>query len=60
MSRLRVRDIRVLLTMDPRVMGMSKFDVILGMKWLTTYRVIIDCDRKKVTSYTFDGTCFMF
>ena len=42
----------ILLTMDLRVMDMSKFDVILGMDWLTTYRVVIDCDRRKVTAYT--------
>ena len=41
-----------LLTMDLRIMEMSKFDVILGMDWLTAYRVVIDCDRRRVTSYT--------
>ena len=51
---------RILLTMDLRVMDMSEFDVILGMDWLTAHRIIIDCDRKRVTSYKFDGTCFMF
>ena len=51
---------RILLIMDLRVMDMSEFDVILGMNWLTAHRVVIDCDRKRVTSYTFDGTCFMF
>ena len=50
----------ILLTVDLRVMDMSKFDVILGMDWLTAHRVIIDCDRKRVTTYTLDGTCFMF
>ena len=33
----------ILLTVDLRVMDMSDFDVILGMDWLTTYRVAIDC-----------------
>ena len=33
----------VLLTVDLRVMDMSEFDVIIGMDWLTEYRVIIDC-----------------
>ena len=51
---------RILLTVDLRVMDMSEFDVILGMDWLTAHRVVIDCDRKRVTSYTSDGTCFMF
>ena len=51
---------RVLLTMDLRVMDMLEFDVILGMNWLTTHQVVIDCDHKGVTSYTFNGTCFLF
>ena len=34
---------RILLTVDLRVMNMSKFDVILGMDWLTAYWVVIDC-----------------
>ena len=33
---------RILLTVDLRVMDMSEFDVILGMDWLTAYRVVID------------------
>ena len=28
---------------------MSEFDVILGMDWLTAHRVVIDCDRRRVT-----------
>ena len=35
---------RILLTVDLRVMDMSEFDVILGMDWLTTYKVVIDCE----------------
>ena len=42
----------ILLTVNLRVMDMSKFDVILGMDWLTAYRVVIDCERSKVTAYT--------
>ena len=42
----------ILLTMDLRVMDMSEFDVILGMDWLTTHRVVIDCERRRVTAYT--------
>ena len=38
-----------LLTMDLRIMDMSEFDVILGMDWLTAYRVVIDCERRRVT-----------
>ena len=45
---------RILLTMDLRVMDMSKFNVILGIDWLTTYRVVIDCERRRVTAYTPD------
>ena len=49
-----------LLTVDLRIMDMSEFDVILGMDWLTAYRVVIDCERRRVTSYTQDGTCVVF
>ena len=41
-------------------MEMSKFKVILGMGWLTAHRVVIDCDRMRVTAYTPDGTCVVF
>ena len=41
-----------LLTVDLRIMDMLEFDVILGMDWLTAYRVVIDCDRRRVTAYT--------
>ena len=36
-------------------MDVSDFDVILGMDWLTTHRVVIDCDSRRITSYTQDG-----
>ena len=49
-----------LLTVDLRIMDMSEFDVILGMDWLTAYRVIIDCERRRVTTYTQDGTRVVF
>ena len=39
---------------------MSKFDAILRIDWLTAHRVVIDCDRKRVTAYTLDGICVMF
>ena len=51
---------RILLTVDLRVMDMSEFDVILGMDWLTAYRVVIDCEHMRVTAYTQDGTCITF
>ena len=47
---------RILLTVDLRVMGMSEFDVILGTDWLTAYRVVIDCESRRITAYTQDGT----
>ena len=49
-----------LLTVDLRIMDMSEFDVILGMDWLTAYRVVIDCERKRVTAYMQDGTHVVF
>ena len=52
--------LRILLTMDLRVMDMSVFDVILGMDWLMAHRVVIDCDRRRVTAYTYDNVCVMF
>ena len=50
----------ILLTVDLQVMDMSEFEVILGMDWLMTYRVVIDYDRMRVTAYTPDGTCVVF
>ena len=50
----------ILLIVDLRVMDMSEFDVILGMDWLTAYRVVIDCERRRVTAYTRDGTRVVF
>ena len=49
-----------LLTVDLRIMDMSEFDVILGMDWLTAYRVVIDCERRRVTAYMQDGTRVVF
>ena len=51
---------RILLTIDLRVMDMSEFDVILGMDWLTTYRVVIDYECRSVTAYTQDSTRVTF
>ena len=41
-------------------MDMSEFDVILGMDWLTAYRIVIDCECRRVTAYTQDGTRVTF
>ena len=49
-----------LLTMDLRILDVSKFDVILRMNWLIAYRVIIDCERRRVIAYTQDGTRVVF
>ena len=49
-----------LLTVDLRIMDMSKFDVILGMDWLIAYRIVIDCERRRVTAYTQEGTRMVF
>ena len=49
-----------LLTVDLRIMDMLEFDVILRMDWLTAYRVVIDCERRRVTAYTQDGTRVVF
>ena len=51
---------RTLLTVDLRIMDMSEFDVILGMDWLTAYRVVIDCERRRVIAYIQDGTRVVF
>ena len=44
--------LEILLTVDLRVMDISEFEVILRKDLLTTYRVVIDCDRRWVTAYT--------
>ena len=49
-----------LLTVDLRIMDISEFDVILGMDWLTAYRVVIDCEHRRVTAYRQDGTRVVF
>ena len=49
-----------LLTVDLRIMDMLEFDVILRMDWLTAYKVVIDCERRRVTAYTQDGTRVVF
>ena len=39
---------------------MSEFDVILGIDWLMVHKVVIDYDRRRVTTYTPDDVCVMF
>ena len=50
----------ILLTIDLRFMDMSEFDIILGMDWLTAHQIFIDCDCRRVTTYTLNGICVMF
>ena len=50
----------ILLTVDLRVMDMSEFDVILWMDWFTTHRLVIDCDRRRITAYKMNDVCVMF
>ena len=50
----------ILLIVDLRVMDITEFDVILGMDWLTAYKVVIDYERRRVIAYTQDGTRVVF
>ena len=50
----------ILLTVDLRVIDILEFDVILGMDWLTAYRVVIDYEHRRVTAYTQDGAHVTF
>ena len=52
--------LRILLTINLRVMDMLEFDVILGMDWLTAHQVVIDCDHRKITTNTPDNVCVIF
>ncbi|XP_034695617.1 uncharacterized protein LOC117921767 [Vitis riparia] len=36
------------LNVDLRILDMTGYDVILGMDWLTVYRAVIDCHRRKI------------
>ena len=49
-----------LLTVDLRIMDVSEFEVILRMDWLIAYRIVIDCERRRVTAYTQDGNRMVF
>ena len=39
---------------------MSEFDVILRMDWMIADRIVIDCEHRRVTAYTQDGTRVVF
>ena len=60
MSRLRVGDLGDSTHNGPEDYGHVRVDVILGMDWLTVYRVVIDCENRRVTAYTQDGTRVVF
>ena len=45
---------------DLRVMDISEFDVILGMDWLMAHRAVIDCDSRRITTYTQNGILLCF
>ena len=47
--------LEIQLTVDLRVMDISDYDVILGMDWLMTHRVVINCDSRRITAYTRHG-----
>ena len=49
-----------LLTVSLSIVDMSKLDVILGMDRLKVYRVVIDCEHRRVTAYTQDSTRVVF
>ena len=42
------------------MMNILEFDVILCIDWLMAHRVVIDCDRRRITSYTWDSICVLF
>ena len=50
----------ILLTVGLRLMDMSGFNVILSMDWMTAHRVVVDCDRRRITTYTRDDVCVTF
>ena len=49
-----------LLIVDLRIRDMLEFEVILRMDWLIAYGVVIDCERRRITTYTQDGTRMVF
>ena len=51
---------RTLLTVNLRILDMSEFEVILRVDWLIAYKIVIDCERRRVTAYTQDSTRMEF
>ena len=60
MSRLRVGDLGDSTHSGPEDHGHVRVRCHPGMDWLTAYRVVIDCERRRVTAYTQDGTRVVF
>ena len=54
-SAVRIEINRRRFLADLIVMPMERFDVILGMDWLSRYRAVIDCARRRVTLITKNG-----
>ncbi|RVW98761.1 Transposon Tf2-2 polyprotein [Vitis vinifera] len=49
------------LNVDLRILDMIGYDVILGMDWLTVYRAVIDCHRRRIIFCLPEGfeVCFI-
>ncbi|RVX19278.1 Transposon Ty3-I Gag-Pol polyprotein [Vitis vinifera] len=49
------------LNVDLRILDMIGYDVILGMDWLTVYRAVIDCHRRRIIFCLPEGfeVCFV-
>ncbi|RVW60165.1 Transposon Ty3-I Gag-Pol polyprotein [Vitis vinifera] len=49
------------LNVDLRILDMTGYDVILGMDWLTVYRAVIDCHRRRIIFCLPEGfeVCFV-
>ncbi|KAH7838670.1 hypothetical protein Vadar_029706 [Vaccinium darrowii] len=55
---LVIRDRRFVF--DFIVLGMTGFDLILGMDWLSTFHATIDCFKRRVRICPPEGNCFEF
>ena len=52
MSRLRVEDLGDSTHSGLEDHGHVRIRCHPGMDWLTAYKVVIDCERRRVTAYT--------
>ena len=60
MSRLRAGDLGDSTHSGPEDHGHVRVRCHPGDGLLTSYRVVIDCERRRVTAYTQDGTRVVF